>query len=202
MNYLRIKYFFDKFFALMGLILLFPLLIVIGLVIKFNLGKPIFFIQKRPGLKEKIFYLIKFRTLNSKKDKFGNLFSDDERLTSLGKWLRKTSIDEIPSLINIIKGEMSFVGPRPLLAEYLNLYSDFERKRHSVKPGLTGLAQIKGRNNLSWKKKFEYDILYVDNISFILDLKIFLLTFLKVFKREGIYPKDKKIVIPFKGHNE
>ena len=97
---------------------------------------------------------------------------------------------------------MSFVGPRPLLAEYLNLYSDFERKRHSVKPGLTGLAQIKGRNNLSWKKKFEYDILYVDNISFILDLKIFLLTFLKVFKREGIYPKDKKIVIPFKGHNE
>ncbi len=202
MNYLRIKYFFDKFFALMGLILLFPLLIVIGLVIKFNLGKPIFFIQKRPGLKEKFFYLIKFRTMNSKKDKFGNLFSDDERLTSLGKWLRKTSIDEIPSLINIIKGEMSFVGPRPLLAEYLNLYSDFERKRHSVKPGLTGLAQIKGRNNLSWKKKFEYDILYVDNISFILDLKIFLLTFLKVFKREGIYPKDKKIVIPFKGHNE
>tara|TARA_Y100000739_G_C20367234_1_gene355044 strand:+ start:42 stop:650 length:609 start_codon:yes stop_codon:yes gene_type:complete len=202
MIYLKFKYFFDIFFAFVGLILVFPLLIVIGILIKITIGSPIFFIQKRPGLREKLFYLIKFRTMNNKKDRFGNLLNDDKRFTTLGNWLRKTSIDEIPTLINIIKGEMSFVGPRPLLIEYLDLYSDFERKRHLVKPGLTGLAQIKGRNNLSWKKKFEYDILYIDNLSFILDLKIFLLTFLKVLKKEGIYPKNKKNVIPFKGHNK
>ena len=202
MIYLKFKYFFDIFFAFIGLILVFPLLIVIGILIKITIGSPIFFIQKRPGLREKLFYLIKFRTMNNKKDRFGNLLNDDKRFTTLGNWLRKTSIDEIPTLINIIKGEMSFVGPRPLLIEYLDLYSDFERKRHLVKPGLTGLAQIKGRNNLSWKKKFEYDILYIDNLSFILDLKIFLLTFLKVLKKEGIYPQNKKNVIPFKGHNK
>ena len=202
MIYLKFKYFFDIFFAFVGLILVFPLLIVIGILIKITIGSPIFFIQKRPGLREKLFYLIKFRTMNNKKDRFGNLLNDDKRFTTLGNWLRKTSIDEIPTLINIIKGEMSFVGPRPLLIEYLDLYSDFERKRHLVKPGLTGLAQIKGRNNLSWKKKFEYDILYIDNLSFILDLKIFLLTFFKVLKKEGIYPNNKKNVIPFKGHNK
>ena len=142
MIYLKFKYFFDIFFAFVGLILVFPLLIVIGILIKITIGSPIFFIQKRPGLREKLFYLIKFRTMNNKKDRFGNLLNDDKRFTTLGNWLRKTSIDEIPTLINIIKGEMSFVGPRPLLIEYLDLYSDFERKRHLVKPGLTGLAQI------------------------------------------------------------
>ena len=139
--------------------------------------------------------------MNNKKDEDGNLLDDDKRLTSFGKWLRATSIDEIPTLINIVKGDMSFVGPRPLLKEYLDLYSQIESKRHMVNPGLTGLAQINGRNNLSWKKKFEYDILYVDNVSFFLDLKIFFLTFLKVIKKEGINPKNKPNVERFRGHN-
>ena len=138
--------------------------------------------------------------MHNKKDKFWKLLNDDDRLTSFGRWLRETSIDELPTLINIIKGEMSFVGPRPLLIEYLNLYSEKERKRHYVKPGLTGLAQINGRNKISWKKKFEYDILYVNNISLILDLKIFLLTIIKVLKKEGINSKNNKNVEPFKGH--
>ena len=201
MFYLKIKYFFDIFFAICGIIFLSPLIIIISILIKIKLGSPIFFIQKRPGLREKMFSLIKFRTMNNKKDKNGNLLDDNKRLTVFGKWLRETSVDEIPTLINIIKGEMSFVGPRPLLKEYLNLYSEVERQRHLVNPGLTGLAQINGRNNISWKKKFEYDILYVNNISLFLDLKIFLLTFLKVIKREGINPKNKLNVERFKGHN-
>ena len=201
MFYLKIKKFFDVFFATCGIIFLCPLIIFIAILIKIKLGSPIFFIQKRPGLNEKIFPLIKFRTMHNKKDQFGNLLDDDKRLTFFGKWLRATSIDEVPTLINIIKGDMSFVGPRPLLIEYLDLYSEVERQRHLVNPGLTGLAQINGRNNISWKKKFEYDILYVNKISLFLDLKIFLLTFLKVIKREGINPKNKQNVERFKGHN-
>ncbi len=201
MLYLQFKYSFDKFFALCGLIILSPLIIIIAILIKIKLGSPIFFIQKRAGLKERIFYLIKFRSMNNKKDEFGNLLNDNLRLTKFGRWLRETSIDEIPTLLNIFKGEMSFVGPRPLLKEYLNLYSESEKKRHLVKPGLTGLAQINGRNKISWEKKFEYDILYIDKISLILDLKIFLLTILKVIKREGINSKNNKNVQPFKGHN-
>ena len=201
MLYLKIKKFFDIFFAVFGIIFLSPLIIIIAILIKIKLGSPIFFIQKRPGLKEKMFPLIKFRTMNNKKDQEGKLLDDDKRLTVFGKWLRASSIDEIPTLINIIKGDMSFVGPRPLLKEYLELYSDFESQRHIVNPGLTGLAQINGRNNISWKKKFEYDILYVNNVSFFLDLKIFLLTFFKVIKREGINPKNKQNVERFRGHN-
>ena len=201
MFYLKIKYFFDLLFSICGIIFLSPVIISIAILIKIKLGSPIFFIQKRPGLNEKIFRLIKFRTMNNNKDDDDNLLEDDKRLTVFGKWLRETSIDEIPTLINIIKGEMSFVGPRPLLKEYLDLYSDIEIQRHLVKPGLTGLAQINGRNNISWKKKFEYDILYVNNVSFFLDLKIFLLTFLKVIKREGINPKNKQNVERFRGHN-
>ncbi len=201
MIYLRLKYFFDKFFAMCGLIILSPLIFIIAILIKIKLGSPIFFLQQRPGLKEKIFYLIKFRTMTNKKDKLGNLLNDNLRLTKFGRWLRETSIDEIPTLLNIIKGEMSFVGPRPLLKEYLNLYSEREKKRHQVKPGITGLAQINGRNKISWEKKFEYDILYVNNVSFFSDLKIFLLTFLKVIKSEGINPKNKPNVEHFKGHN-
>ena len=202
MSYLKIKYFFDIFFAICGIIFLSPLIIFISILIKIKLGSPIFFIQKRPGFKQKLFPLIKFRTMNNKKDQQGNLLEDDKRLTVFGKWLRETSIDEIPTLINIIKGDMSFVGPRPLLKEYLDLYSEVESQRHLVNPGLTGLAQIKGRNEISWKKKFEYDILYVNNVSFFLDLKIFLLTFFKVIKREGINPKNKANVERFRGHNE
>ena len=200
MLYLKLKYSFDIFFGILGFIITSPLIIIASLLVKIKLGSPIFFIQKRPGLKEKSFYLIKFRTMHNKKDKFGNLLNDEDRLTSFGRWLRETSIDELPTLINIIKGEMSFVGPRPLLIEYLNFYSEKERKRHDVKPGLTGLAQINGRNKISWKKKFEYDILYVNNISLILDLKIFLLTIIKVIKKEGINSKNNKNVEPFKGH--
>ena len=200
MLYLKLKYSFDIFFGILGFIITIPIIIITSLLVKIKLGSPIFFIQKRPGLKEKSFYLIKFRTMHNKKDKFGNLLNDEDRLTSFGRWLRETSIDELPTLINIIKGEMSFVGPRPLLIEYLNFYSEKERKRHDVKPGLTGLAQINGRNKISWKKKFEYDILYVNNISLILDLKIFLLTIIKVIKKEGINSKNNKNVEPFKGH--
>ena len=200
MDYLKLKFYFDILFSILGLLLLSPLIILISILIKIKLGSPIFFIQKRPGLKEKLFYLIKFRTMNNRKDKSGKLLNDDKRLTSFGKWLRETSIDEIPTLVNILKGEMSFVGPRPLLKEYLNLYSEREKQRHSVKPGLTGLAQIKGRNNITWKRKFKYDILYVNNLSFGLDLEILLLTFLKVIKREGINPINQKYVQPFKGH--
>ncbi len=202
MFYLKLKYFFDLFFAICGLIITSPLIIIISILIKIKLGSPIFFLQKRPGFKEKVFYIIKFRTMNNKKDDFGKLLNDDIRLTRFGRWLRETSIDEIPTLINIIKGEMSFVGPRPLLHEYLSFYSDEERKRHDVKPGLTGLAQVNGRNNISWEKKFEYDILYVNNLSLILDLKIFLLTIFKVIKREGINSKNNKHVKPFKGHHK
>ena len=202
MSYLKLKVFFDILFSILGLLISSPLIIIISILIKINLGSPIFFIQKRPGLKEKLFYLIKFRTMTNKKNKSGNLLNDDKRLTTFGKWLRETSIDELPTLINVLKGEMSFVGPRPLLKEYLDLYSERERKRHLVKPGVTGLAQIKGRNNISWEKKFEYDILYVNKISFILDSKIFLLTLLKVIKREGINPKNEKFVKPFKGNNK
>ncbi len=200
MLYLKLKYFFDILFAIMGLIITSPLIIITSILVKIKLGSPIFFIQKRPGLRGKIFHLIKFRTMHNKKDEFGELLNDDSRLTSFGRWLRETSIDEIPTILNIIKGEMSFVGPRPLLMEYLNFYSEKERKRHDVKPGITGLAQINGRNKISWKKKFEYDILYVNNISFILDLKIFLLTIFKVIKREGINPKNNNHVEPFKGY--
>ena len=202
MEYSKFKYFFDILFSILGLILLSPLIILISILIKIKLGRPIFFIQKRPGLKEKLFYLIKFRTMNNRKDKSGKLLNDDMRLTSFGKWLRETSIDEIPTLINILKGEMSFIGPRPLLKEYLNLYSKREKERHSVKPGITGLAQIKGRNNISWKRKFKYDILYVTNLSLSLDLKIFLITFLKVIKREGINPNNQTYVKQFQGHKK
>ncbi len=201
MLYLKIKNFFDILIAIFGIIVLSPLIIIIAILIKIKLGSPIFFIQKRPGLKEKIFPLIKFRTMDNKKDHDGNLLDDEKRITVFGKWLRETSIDEIPTLINIVRGEMSFVGPRPLLIEYLDLYTEAESQRHSVKPGLTGLAQINGRNNISWKKKFEYDILYVNNVSLFLDLKIFLLTFFKVIKREGINPKNKQNVERFRGHN-
>ena len=201
MFYLKIKYFFDLLFSICGIIFLSPVIISIAILIKIKLGSPIFFIQKRPGLRGKIFPLIKFRTMNNKKDLHGNLLDDAKRLTVFGKWLRATSIDEIPTLINIVRGDMSFVGPRPLLIEYLDLYSEIESQRHMVTPGLTGLAQINGRNKLSWKKKFEYDILYVNNISFCLDLKIFILTFLKVIKREGINPINKTNVERFKGHN-
>ena len=201
MSYIKFKNLIDFIFAILAIIIFSPLIFFISFLIKLKLGSPIFFIQKRPGLKEKVFYLIKFRTMHNKKDQFGNPLADDMRLPVFGKWLRETSIDEIPTLFNVLKGEMSFIGPRPLLMEYIPLYNEEEKKRHNVKPGITGLAQINGRNLISWKKKFNYDIYYADNLSFCLDLKIFFITILKVLKKEGINSKYNKPVKPFKGNN-
>lgn len=163
-----------------------------------NNGKP-FFIQPRPGKNEKIFKLIKFKTMNDKRDKLGYLLPDEKRLTVVGKFVRKTSLDEIPQLINVIKGDMSLVGPRPLLVEYLPLYNEEQKRRHEVKPGITGWAQVNGRNAISWEEKFKYDVWYVDHLSFILDLKILLLTIKKVFKREGISSTNAATMERFTG---
>ena len=184
------KYFFKPLFdfiiAFAGFIILLPVfLFVVVLLVFTNNGKPFFF-QTRPGLYGKIFKVIKFKTMNDRKDKSGNLLPDDKRLTGIGAFIRKTSLDEIPQLLNVIKGDMSLVGPRPLLVEYLPLYSKEQQRRHEVKPGITGWAQVNGRNAISWRQKFEYDAWYVDHISFLLDLKIIFLTVKKVFKSEGI----------------
>jgi len=181
-----IKPAFDFIFALLLLVLSLPIILFpIILLAVANRGK-IFFIQPRPGLHGKIFHVIKFKTMNDKKDKQGSLLPDEKRLTNIGKFIRATSLDEIPQLVNVIKGEMSFVGPRPLLVEYLSLYNKKQMRRHEVKPGITGWAQINGRNTISWKQKFEYDVWYVENQNFLLDIKILFLTMLKVFKSEGI----------------
>lgn len=180
------KWFFDLILSLTGFIILSPLFVVITIFLFFaNRGKP-FFTQHRPGKNAHIFKVIKFKTMNDKKDKNGNLLSDSERLTRIGEIVRKTSLDEIPQLLNVIKGDMSLIGPRPLLVEYLPLYNEEQARRHEVRPGITGWAQVNGRNAISWKQKFEYDIWYVDHISLPLDLKIFMMTILKVFKSEGI----------------
>ncbi|MDL4874032.1 sugar transferase [Enterococcus gallinarum] len=176
----------DIILAIIALIILSPIYIVLALLIRIKLGSPIIFKQIRPGKNEKMFSMYKFRTMSNHKDAFGNLLSDEERLTNFGKTIRSLSLDEIPEFWNIIKGDMSIIGPRPLLKEYLSLYNSEQRRRHSVRPGLTGLAQVKGRNSISWKEKFEYDCQYIDNITFLGDLRIFLLTIKKVLVREGI----------------
>jgi lipopolysaccharide/colanic/teichoic acid biosynthesis glycosyltransferase len=177
-----------------------PLLLVITMFLFIaNQGKPFFF-QLRPGKNEKTFKIIKFKTMNDKKDSDGNLLSDAERLTKIGNFVRKTSIDELPQLINVLKGEMSLIGPRPLLPEYLPLYNESQKRRHQVKPGITGWAQVNGRNAISWKQKFEYDVWYVENISFLLDCKIVFLTIKKVFKREGITSENSITKEAFKGN--
>ncbi|MBT8279508.1 MAG: sugar transferase, partial [Bacteroidia bacterium] len=163
-----------------------------------NQGKP-FFLQERPGRHEKIFKIIKFKTMNDKKDGHGILLPPEARLTKTGLFIRKYSLDEIPQLFNVIKGDMSVVGPRPLLIRYLPRYNDFQKQRHDVKPGITGWAQVNGRNALSWENKFEFDVHYVHNMSFLFDLKILLLTVKKVFKSEGIYDNDNGIVPDFQG---
>jgi len=195
------KDFFDKILALFLIILLSPIFILVALLIWFSLGRPILFRQKRPGYKEKIFTLYKFRTMIDERDEKGDLLPDEKRLTKIGKIIRSLSLDELPQLFNVLKGDMSFVGPRPLLIEYLPLYSERQKKRHEVKPGITGLAQVMGRNALSWQEKFEYDIYYVENQSFWLDLKIIFLTILKVLKREGISQKGHITTEKFNGNN-
>lgn len=195
-----LKRLFDLTASVIGLIILSPVfLVVTGALFIANQGKP-FFSQKRQGINGRIFRIIKFKTMNDRTDSQGNLLSDAERLTPAGAFVRKTSLDEIPQLINVIKGEMSLIGPRPLLPEYLNLYNDFQRRRNEVRPGITGWAQVNGRNAISWEKKFEYDVWYVDHISFALDVKILLLTVKKVFVSEGITQAGHVTSEEFKGN--
>ena len=191
----------DFVLALVGFLFLSPVfvLVMIGLFFA-NDGKPFFF-QLRPGKDGKIFKIIKFKTMTDKKDENGNLLPDADRLTKIGSFVRKTSLDEIPQLLNVIKGDMSLVGPRPLLPKYLELYNDFQRRRNEVKPGITGWAQVNGRNSISWEKKFEYDVWYVDNVSFLLDFKILIMTVLKVVKSEGINEQGQATSNEFKGNN-
>lgn len=197
-NYL--KRFFDFTIALVGLICLSPIFIVVTIGLYFaNQGKPFFF-QARPGLNEKIFKIIKFKTMNDKKDAQGNLLPDADRLTKIGSFVRKTSLDEIPQLINVLKGDMSLIGPRPLLPQYLPLYNAHQKRRHEVRPGITGWAQVNGRNAISWQQKFEYDVWYVDHVSLMLDIKILFLTLKKVFIREGISQDGQATAEPFKGN--
>ena len=179
-----IKRFLDLILSLMALIILMPLMLIIYILVRVKLGKPAIFKQERPGKDEKIFTLYKFRTMTDEKDENGNLLPDEQRLTKFGKILRSTSLDELPELINIIKGDMSIVGPRPLLVRDMVFMTEIQRKRHSVRQGLTGLAQVNGRNNITWEEKIKYDLNYVENISFINDVKIILKTVIKVFKRE------------------
>ncbi len=193
------KSLFDKTLALFLIIIFLPIFIIVSLLIVWKMGSPILFRQKRPGYKEKIFGIYKFRTMTNEKDEDGNLLPDDQRLVGVGKFIRSTSLDELPQLFNVLKGEMSFVGPRPLLIEYLDLYNDTQKRRHDVKPGITGWAQVNGRNAISWEQKFEYDVWYVDNQSFWLDIKILWMTFLKVVKRSDISSSSSATMEKFTG---
>ena len=182
----HIKRILDFVLSLMALIVLSPVLLIVAILVRVKLGSPIIFKQQRPGKNEKIFTLYKFRTMTDKKDENGNLLPDSERLTKFGKLLRSTSLDELPELVNIIKGDMAIVGPRPLLIKDMLFMTEEQRKRHTVRQGLTGLAQINGRNNITWKEKLNYDLKYIDNITFIEDIKIILKTVVKVFNKEDI----------------
>ena len=195
-----IKPFFDRSFALLALLVASPLFIVVALLLAIFQSGKVFFTQNRPGRNERIFRLIKFKTMRDDTDDKGELLPDEQRLTAIGKFVRKTSMDEIPQLLNIVKGDMSFIGPRPLLVEYLPLYSEKQRKRHQVTPGISGWAQVNGRNTISWQQKFEYDVWYVENQSFLLDLKIIFLTIYKVFKSEGISSEGVATMEKFKGN--
>ena len=195
------KRIFDFLVALFALLTLLPVVIVVAVLIRFKLGSPILFTQDRPGLHGKIFKMMKFRTMLDGKDKQGNLLPDNERMTPFGAFLRSTSLDELPGLFNVLKGDMSLVGPRPLLVQYLPLYNAVQARRHDVRPGITGWAQVNGRNAISWEQKFKLDVWYVDNQSFLLDIKILLLTVKKVFVREGISADGHVTIEPFKGSN-
>jgi undecaprenyl phosphate N,N'-diacetylbacillosamine 1-phosphate transferase len=204
MKYLYIFFFkplFDRVFALVILFTLSPIIILVLVILMLvNRGSP-FFIQTRPGKLSQPFNLVKFKTMNDKRDEYNNLLSDDLRLTGIGKFVRKISLDEVPQLFNVLSGQMSLIGPRPLLMEYLPLYSPFQMRRHEVKPGITGWAQVNGRNSISWQQKFAYDVWYVDNMSFALDLRIFFRTLVKVFKAEGISAAGVATVEKFTGNN-
>lgn len=193
---------FDKTIALIVLLLLSPVLLILIISLHFsNKGFGVFFTQTRPGKNARLFKIIKFKTMTDEHDANGNLLHDKDRITKIGKFIRATSLDELPQLINVLKGDMSLVGPRPLLPKYLPLYNERQARRHDVKPGITGWTQVNGRNSISWKEKFEMDVWYVENISFALDMKILFLTFLKVLKREGINASDSVSGVPFKGND-
>ena len=196
-----IKRLLDIVISATALILLSPFMLIIYLLVRINLGSPVFFLKERVGKDNKIFKMIKFRTMKNSTDKDGNLLSDNERLTRFGRFLRSFSIDELPELINILKGDMSLVGPRALLVQYLEHYNSEQIRRHEVLPGLTGWAQINGRNSITWCEKFKLDVWYVDNWSLWLDIKIFFLTFWKVFKREGINQSETVTMEYFNGTN-
>jgi undecaprenyl phosphate N,N'-diacetylbacillosamine 1-phosphate transferase len=196
------KIIFDKVLSVLLMILLAPLLIVLYFLIKCKLGSPVLFKQNRPGLNEKIFTIYKFRSMTDERDLNGELLSDEKRLTTFGKTLRSLSLDELPQIFNVLKGEMSFIGPRALLIEYLPRYNLEQKKRHRVKPGITGWAQVNGRNAISWEKKFELDVWYVENQSFLLDMKIILLTVLKIIKRSDISQQDNVTMEKFMGSNK
>lgn len=196
-----VKRLLDITISLIALIFLLPLMSLIYLLARINLGSPAFFLQERVGKDNKIFKMIKFRTMKNSTDKNGNLLSDNERVTKFGSFLRSFSLDELPELINILKGDMSLVGPRALLVQYLGLYNDEQIRRHEVLPGLTGWAQINGRNSITWSEKFNLDVWYVDNWSLWLDIKIFFLTFWKVLKREGINQSESVTMEYFNGRN-
>jgi lipopolysaccharide/colanic/teichoic acid biosynthesis glycosyltransferase len=192
----------DVLISLLGIIVFSPLLLLITIsLFVANNGHP-FFYQKRPGKDENIFTIIKFKTMNDKKDETGELLPDFQRMTKIGQFIRKYSLDEIPQLFSVLKGDMSLIGPRPLLVEYLPRYSERQKKRHNVKPGITGWAQVNGRNSIGWEKKFELDIYYVENLSFVLDLKIILKTVIKVFKQEGVNTSETDTMSVFEGNQE
>lgn len=194
-----VKLILDFLLAVIGFIILLPVFLLVTVLLFFaNQGKP-FFIQRRPGKNCKVFSIIKFKTMNDKKDATGKLLHDSERLTAVGKFVRKTSLDEIPQLLNVIKGDMSLIGPRPLLTDYVHLYNAFQNRRHEMKPGITGWAQVNGRNAISWDKRFELDVYYVDHVSFTLDLKILFLTAKKVVISEGINAENAATIEPFEG---
>ena len=199
LNYSHFKSLADRTLALLSLLLLSPLFLIVTFSLFCCYGSPVFFCQQRPGFRGKPFLLLKFRTMSSCRDFSGQLLPDHLRLTSFGRWLRATSIDELPALINVLRGEMSFIGPRPLLIEYLPLYSPSQMHRHDVVPGFSGWAQINGRNALSWDEKFRLDLWYVDHQSFFLDLRIFLITIIKVLSREGINASGDRPMPPFSG---
>jgi len=190
---------FDFLVALIALFMILPIILVVTILIQLKLGSPILFTQNRPGLKGNVFKIIKFRSMLNAKDIHGNLLPDTERMTKFGAFLRSTSLDELPGLINVLKGEMSLIGPRPLLVEYLPLYSVEQAKRHNVRPGITGWAQVNGRNAISWEEKFNFDVWYVDNQSFWLDIKILWLTVKKVLVRDGISANGEVTMSKFTG---
>lgn len=194
-----LKRLLDIVFCIIGLIVLSPLIIFTSVILFLQNNGKVFFIQQRPGLNQRPFYILKFKTMTDEKDEHGNLLPDVKRITKFGGIVRRLSLDELPQLFNVLKGDMSIVGPRPLLFKYIPLYNDHQLRRHEVRPGITGLAQVNGRNSISWAQKFDYDIQYIDNLSFFLDFKIFLVSIKKVLIREGVNQSDERPMEPFNG---